>query len=470
MTAAGGRWLAKARDTFAFPGRPDSQRVLTAVGAATNHVGRFVEAAGGAAATRVRTFTELITQVAEPGLFMLFAYQPDDVMSSFAPLLDRGRQWSTLVEIYEAWVRLTRAGQVPGVSQRGQQTAVAYLLRTRWYLYAIAYESPSEDWLSPLERQRLGSEHAATVAARQARQEWLDILDHLDDHPLLARDINPVAEANHLISLRLDASGMVGAPNVDDQPGEPTPIDEDVWRHCVRAHLLPRFDLAGAWRVAHQLSPKRYWRATWVARVLFATAVVAVAADLTGLVRYGLLAGAAAAALGYAAVVVAAAGEPSASWPWLLRQPASVAIGLLVLTSLPADWWQGSADPEQWFAAASAAAMVLVAAGYLTVEAVNHGVERKGRRVSTVIGMGLLHTVLVTTIGLGVVLPAFADHGTELGQCWTAARCGADALPRWLIFFTATGWGFAAGVFTQILWDDQPFTAPLAHLRWRTGR
>jgi hypothetical protein len=43
-------------------------------------------------------------------------------------------------------------------------------------------------------------------------------------------------------------------------------------------------------------------------------------------------------------------------------------------------------------------------------------------------------------------------------------------LPGWLVLTVATTWSFAAGVVTQILWDDQPLTAPLAHLTWRTGR
>jgi hypothetical protein len=33
----------------------------------------------------------------------------------------------------------------------------------------------------------------------------------------------------------------------------------------------------------------------------------------------------------------------------------------------------------------------------------------------------------------------------------------------------ATAWCLAVGVFSQILWDDRPITAPLAHLSWRSG-
>ena len=38
------------------------------------------------------------------------------------------------------------------------------------------------------------------------------------------------------------------------------------------------------------------------------------------------------------------------------------------------------------------------------------------------------------------------------------------------ILLAATFWCLAAGVFSQILWDDQPITAPLSHRRWRDER
>jgi len=84
--------------------------------------------------------------------------------------------------------------------------------------------------------------------------------------------------------------------------------------------------------------------------------------------------------------------------------------------------------------------------------------------------MSLAHAMLVAAIGLAVLLPAFADHGGDLTGCWAHGRCPTGALPSWLLFMLATAWAYASGVFAQILWDDQPFTAPLAHQRWRTGR
>ena len=39
-----------------------------------------------------------------------------------------------------------------------------------------------------------------------------------------------------------------------------------------------------------------------------------------------------------------------------------------------------------------------------------------------------------------------------------------------MVLLLATAWCLAVGVFSQILWDDRPITAPLAHLSWRSGR
>jgi hypothetical protein len=36
-----------------------------------------------------------------------------------------------------------------------------------------------------------------------------------------------------------------------------------------------------------------------------------------------------------------------------------------------------------------------------------------------------------------------------------------------MLLVLAAAWCLAVGVFSQILWDDRPITAPLAHLSWR---
>jgi hypothetical protein len=114
------------------------------------------------------------------------------------------------------------------------------------------------------------------------------------------------------------------------------------------------------------------------------------------------------------------------------------------------------------------------------VEAAGHGiggVRRLWRPV--VVGVfGFLHAIMVSLIGLRFLVPVFSQK-PYLSCWWAAQRCGAPAtagtpawagLPPWLLILLAASWSFAGGVFLQILWDDQPVTAPLAHVNWRRGR
>jgi hypothetical protein len=58
------------------------------------------------------------------------------------------------------------------------------------------------------------------------------------------------------------------------------------------------------------------------------------------------------------------------------------------------------------------------------------------------------------------------DDGGRLADVWRGA---AGSRPL-LVLALASAWCLAVGVFAQILWDDRPITAPLAHLRWRGER
>jgi hypothetical protein len=85
---------------------------------------------------------------------------------------------------------------------------------------------------------------------------------------------------------------------------------------------------------------------------------------------------------------------------------------------------------------------------------------------------------MVSVIGVRFLLPVFAQK-PYLSCLWNTPGCGAPAapgapawtaLPGWLVICVAASWSFAAGVFLQILWDDQPVTAPLSHVTWRRRR
>ncbi|HEX6076905.1 MAG TPA: hypothetical protein VFZ32_16805 [Micromonosporaceae bacterium] len=399
--------------------------------------------------------------------FREFAYAPDAVVAAAA---HKGvYPWATLVELYEAWWRLACDGRLPSAGTVAHRVATGYLARTRWGLLAVPFVAEPvarpDDWERVTDTTGESAARWLAYLARQARSDWLGVLDQIEDLPLLASQVDAEREATELTLIRLDPNRLT------NEPASPLdPDDAEVWRHCVRHHLLPRFGVAAAWRVTGQLTRTWSWL-RWLPVGLFTVAVVLLIVALFGW-PYGVTPSNIATGLGYAAIAVAATRERASSWPWLLRQPASAAIGLLALTTLNPDWWQTQPD-TRWSdtrnAAVASVVLALGAAGYLLLEATNHGVRggALATRVTAVAGIGLAHAALVSAVALTWVVPALAEDGAGV-SAW--ATGSPDVLPGWLVLTVAMTWSFAAGVVTQILWDDQPLTAPLAHVTWRTGR
>jgi hypothetical protein len=176
----------------------------------------------------------------------------------------------------------------------------------------------------------------------------------------------------------------------------------------------------------------------------------------------------------YVIIGVGAAFEPALGWLWLLRQPAGSAVGMFALTAMPADWWS---RPDKDLLLLAVGVLAAIGVGYLLVEASNHGVRSRRallRRTGGVTLTGFLHAFLISVIGLRFLVPAFAapaeGTGTRMSCWWISSGCGDTALSPWLLVLAATAWSFVAGVLLQIIWDDQPITAPLAHVSWRHGR
>jgi hypothetical protein len=120
--------------------------------------------------------------------------------------------------------------------------------------------------------------------------------------------------------------------------------------------------------------------------------------------------------------------------------------------------------------------LTAIGLGYLAIEAGNHGTRGWAlvRRVATVGTIGFGHAAAASVIGLRFVLPAFAATAEAPGvpesiACWWSTHGCGPALDPWLLVLAATSWSFVSGVFLQILWDNQPITAPLAHVAWRKG-
>jgi hypothetical protein len=303
--------------------------------------------------------------------------------------------------------------------------------------------------------------HLLVDSAQQARWSWAGFLDTYQSYPLLARATCKELESELDALLLCNPKGsalLIGAEYLDE-PERAGPSDIAVAGDAVQFHLLPRFRLGRVIRLA-------YWgsrRPAWVAGAALALGCSALFLASGGCFTLGAwVAGAA-----YGVVVLAAiAGWPLFTAPWMLRWPAAESLGLLVLTGFNPHWWRHLTAPT-WVPGPPWAPAALVAAsyGYLVIEVRGHGVSGRAAltRAAGVLAAGMWHALLVALIGVVAVLPVFADTGGEL----TAALRGGTGV---LVVVTAAAWCLAAGVFSQILWDDRPITAPLAHASWRAGR
>ena len=459
-------WLddREARDRFALRDEGslrDATVVRDAITALHEH-GILSALRQGGRTQRRQAIREVLDRPEGRLVAIALAYHPGRVWDEVPRGLNLAMPWSALLDLYEELLVVVRTSERLGLSAGGWRSIQAYLRRQRWLLYAAAFADPAPAWLDPEQRERQGDPRQLAARAQQARLEWLEILDDLDSYPLLQAQIDPVAEATLVTERQLDPSVLSGGS------APVSAADRDAWSQVVREQLLPRFVLGTTWRVTWRLADWPARAATITAAIAATLAVLVIVAQAVGPRPYGLQIGAGLAGLAYLAIVISVCFDRTASWPWLLRQPASAAIGLIVLVGLGGDWWSRSSARAMGFAAVGGAALLLAAAGYLIIEAANHGVQHRLRRVGAVVAMGLMHAILVAGVGVGVLLPAFTSGGDTLAQCWTGGPC-EDVGPAWMLISTTAAWSFAAGVFGQVLWDDQPFTAPLSHLRWRRG-
>ncbi|MCD0448607.1 hypothetical protein LO762_05270 [Actinocorallia sp. API 0066] len=307
--------------------------------------------------------------------------------------------------------------------------------------------------------------HEYTSRCRDARRAWLSFLNAYESHPVLARadpadlerELGLLAFRNGRPTTALTLSGTSLA-----SPAAPNADDLAIYAEVTELHLLPRFRIRQATALTWLASPGSRILGLLPAVICALTATASIALAVTGhfvpagwtaLAFYGLL------CLG------TLARGPSFATPWLLRLPAAASLGLLLLSSLHPTWWD---TPLRGVTAPC----VLVAAsvGYLLVEARNHGAAPLAAvaRALTVTAVGSLHALLVALIGLALVVPAYMespDAKTRVHHVLDSASAGHS----WHLLFLAASVCLAAGVFSQILWDDRPITAPLAHIHRRTG-
>ncbi|MFL1378500.1 hypothetical protein [Nocardiopsis protaetiae] len=341
--------------------------------------------------------------------------------------------------------------------------------------------------------------------SRQARWEWSELLGRHESLPALdgAEQAEIEAETDLLLfeyptdgrarknrarSARPGPPLAIG-PDRRLGPGRSSPYaTEDIGfaSGIIERHLLPRYRVLTAAHAALALSeyPRlgRYTAAAtlclgvltlagalsspWLASVPFTDqSTLDVSAILAGLTY----------AIGLTGLTV-----HGRTWalPWLLRIPAAAAIGLFIVTTMHPSWWAAAFEPtgmeipgrdegpEPPLGPVRVALLLALAAfAYLLANARNTGVGIGAAllRAFLVWCAAAAHSLLIALLGLAWVVPAFSENGHIFRGAWALHP---DAV--WAALLQAGAWCLVAGVFSQILWDDRPLTAPLTHAHWRT--
>jgi hypothetical protein len=306
--------------------------------------------------------------------------------------------------------------------------------------------------------------HQFVSECRAARRAWLDCLNTYQSQDYLSQ-ATP-AELEQELSAVVFATARHGPPLAISQveltePAALDAADRAVIGEVTERHLLPRFDLRSVTALAiydSEPGPRLGRRAF---------AVVAVAAGLAAAGCTAALLVHEAFWLSIACYLVIAVGVMAfgAEWaaPWLLRLPAAAAVGAIALISFLLGGWL-TAPRYGW---AAATALGGAALGYLIIEVRNHGVAGAALlRSLGVAAIGVVQALMVALIAMVAIAPAFAAHARALERLWDRPGYGDAGM----VLTLAAAWCLAVGVFSQVLWDDRPITAPLAHVSWRSRR
>jgi hypothetical protein len=437
------------------------------------------------------------------GLLGVLAHPSDDITGCGTPAAECALAWAWAgtARALEALDEQRRSPPEASLITTGEWETLGPLLdRARFVLLSFPFRLGTAQWENQQNSRAahdvLGGTHdrppqqdmRVIDTCRRTRQAWMCALNEQESHPLLFAAGPSLLERDlqDLVLIRPDGAIRRGGPLVlAEQPAAPTssgqvdtvpptPLDEALAVRVAAHHLLPRAMFHSVHRLAVHYHPGIRTTNTWARRMwsrpALLWAVVVAIAIMTALMslatayeaRYDVAAGWALAT--YAVIgSVSLVGGPAWSHPWLLRQPATAAVGAFVLVTLSPHWWL-QAHPR------IGVGLVAVAWGYLALEQRGHRVgllAALGRAV-VVTGAGLLHSFLVALIFLRWVAPQFAETSDEpaaaLARWWTSS----STVPHpGQMLWLATTWCLTAGVFTQILWDDKPLTSALGRLEWR---
>ena len=143
-------------------------------------------------------------------------------------------------------------------------------------------------------------------------------------------------------------------------------------------------------------------------------------------------------------------------------------MGLILLVAFHPDWWQHVGMNKGLLVVLGGAAL-----GYLAVEARNHNTGSVAGgpgtplvlvgRALAVAATGFVHSFFVAVMGMVTITTVFGRKGPSCVRSGREVRIWATQSDLVGGHLLVSG----SRVFSQILWDDQPITAPLSHRRWR---
>lgn len=426
------------------------------------------------------------------------------------------QQWRVLVFWYEVlWEYL----HTDGSKARSHRHLIPLAARNRFLILSEPFRHPEHAFWDQDHRTEdrgtaLGHDTWAELLrrAQESRGIWKSHLSRYQSFSLFDR-CPPSSVEEELRTLAFRDATFSNSPLVLADPdrlhGEktfvPRSLDLTVMEESVEQHLLPRFAICSVWAAVVGRFP---WRLLSLFSFIAVSWVTTLALVVVSLARGGdkVLFDV---ALGTAGLTYLLIGWGTVrhgrfwTMPFMLRLPAAAAAGLIVLVAMHPDWWKGIALNLQFVLLLLL--LVGVSFGYLLIETRNHNSgqleddEKKRRRDSrklfaragAITVTGLVHSFLVALLGMAIIAPAFSEDGKILAAVWQGSKSSAEATTSndtaasgpdaqadtsdedqpppspTAILLAATAWCLAAGVFSQILWDDQPITAPLSHRRWR---
>lgn len=335
----------------------------------------------------------------------------------------------------------------------------------------VSFLAPSE----PTDREV--SRRMVLEEARAARTDWLGYLENREADSWLAtrQATNPdliEADLRWVTSTWVRSRWGCGEKRLELLPGEAAGRADHlaIAQLVVEQHWISRGAVFAATRA---FFPGRWWR--WLVPLAGPLAAVAPVVLLVG---RGDAARWLAAALGAAAVLVAALVQSPYVALGLARVPAAVTVGEAVLLSLTPRWWLAD---HGWMVGVG---LLVPALGYLAYDSQAYGSRppRAALRGAGLLAVGVLYAFSISIAVFGFVAPAVGERGECLDRWWTVGafehrhptpECarkldlpkGAELPATAGVLMLMAGWSLAVGLAAQILWDDRPVSAPLGRVR-----